>query len=1594
MKKVIKLCSLLCALIVLVAVVVTLAMSVTAATETTLTVTPEGGTTQTFNGTYQEMETKVDTLMAANPTVKTEYVITLNSNITMPKAGSFGGNENCYVTINLNGYTLTTGFTNNLWLLSQSVHFTLDGANAKGENGKIINHQTAGGLIYTQNKTENNGVVADIKNVEYTATNMSSGYSDKAQYPDQPMFHVNRGNISVTNVKMVYTGENAYEIEGNSAGKPLNQMTMRFFQIGGNVNVYIDGCELIDTNTKGIQTRGINSDSTGAVHVKNTKIVARDAIHCSKTIVVEDCDIKASHAAFDAAGKIYVTDTAIATDTGIVANNTNATLELRSSGDKNTVIYSTKALQGKYTTAVGFELLQTTTGVYKVVPNGSVGATLSAVPKTGAPSYYSGTYQEMHAQLQTLLKATSAIDADYELVLHTDAVYEAFLGLNCNNTGTVNVRIDFNGHKLSSSIDNNIYQVVGNTTGNFNFSVDGADADGKLGEYYSTGFAGALVYTRPNDNKCINVTVEITNINATHTNMSAGIGNTSPYPDQPMLNLAAGKYIHVKNYNVTFTAEDATALEGNSLGKLRTPIIQIANPAEVLIEDCVIKGTNLNNIKSKGISFNGSGKVTVKNTTITDAAYGVYCSKNTGMIEFTDCDIFGKLATFDGQGYVKVIDTICRTAKGNKIVNYPDCVYFLYGEGKTAFNRNETGNVPVIQDGYTLALENGFYVMKPDTSVEATLAVNPEKALPTFYTGSFDDMAAKLNNIQPTVRTEYILSLNKDANYNTGYGKTFNSNVYCKIDLNGHTLNASYSSNLFQIVGNYHFEIDGSDKDGNIGTVRSTGAAGSLIYPRANDGKNDYTVISIHDLNMYYTNLSSGFSDDGQWPNQQAMNIPAGTVTIENVKLTYTGEDVTAKAGANLAEMKTPLIQISGNADVTINNCDIVDNNKKGIQPIGIYHTGAKLVKVTNSTVSAFTAIKSTSTKSSMVFENCTLVGNYRVFEGNSTPTTIIDTVIDVKTYFATTGAKIHFMYGTGKNEVKTTGGNTLNGTYTTEDGYYLCAVADGKFIVSDGQGYSTVSLPNIFQSGMVFQREKDLSVFGYCATDGAKIKVTFNGKEEIATVEDGQWKATFDPMSASKGLTLKVEQLDVAVPVVLTYDNVDIGEVWLMGGQSNSQYELYKMEDAEEYIANADNFDNIRVYHATSTTAGAPLTHGSSSKWRQVTSETLKKTSDISGQVSAIAYVMATRLATELDDNVTIAILDVNYNGSGIQTWIEEGLYAENFGNDVVTMTKYNEYKNFWLENGRLPNDASEAAGYAQKPYNWLPSGNYNAMMANMLGFEIKGTIWMQGCTNYSWTNYEDYYEVLMQTFRMTFDDDTLPCFVIQLQPYGEGVNNDFRSIQYTMTDNDPYSYLVTAATGGAVFCESDFANNSGDTSLVHPARKSLTGQRLADAILYNMYGFEEYKDALAPKVTKVEANGNKLIVTFDCNVKTELGTAVEGFEIAGEDGTFVKANGTIDGNKVILVADGVTAPKTVRYGYGKFLIELQDGTLVPYDRKTKAPVYTTEYMTIYGPNGEEYTFERGTDIVIRSLFQGNLTNASGNPTPVFKLDVGYVAE
>jgi sialate O-acetylesterase len=199
-----------------------------------------------------------------------------------------------------------------------------------------------------------------------------------------------------------------------------------------------------------------------------------------------------------------------------------------------------------------------------------------------------------------------------------------------------------------------------------------------------------------------------------------------------------------------------------------------------------------------------------------------------------------------------------------------------------------------------------------------------------------------------------------------------------------------------------------------------------------------------------------------------------------------------------------------------------------------------------------------------------------------------------------------------------------------------------------------------------------------------------------------------------------------------------------------------------------------------------------------------------------------------------------------------------------------------------------------------------YNGMINPLVGFAMRGVIWYQGESNAPHAEkYHDVLGAMIKSWRDAWGEGDFPFLIVQLANYKTNGGDwpGVREAQAQMVSDVPNTGLAVTI-------------DIGESKDIHPKNKAEVGRRLALAALKVAYGQDVVFSG--PVVKSLQIDGNKAIVTFD-NAKGLMskGDKLEGFEIAGEDGKFVEANATIDGEKVIVSADSVAAPKAVRYAW-----------------------------------------------------------------------------
>jgi sialate O-acetylesterase len=125
--------------------------------------------------------------------------------------------------------------------------------------------------------------------------------------------------------------------------------------------------------------------------------------------------------------------------------------------------------------------------------------------------------------------------------------------------------------------------------------------------------------------------------------------------------------------------------------------------------------------------------------------------------------------------------------------------------------------------------------------------------------------------------------------------------------------------------------------------------------------------------------------------------------------------------------------------------------------------------------------------------------------------------------------------------------------------------------------------------------------------------------------------------------------------------DNILIGELWICSGQSNMQFGMDEVGNAEVEILKADN-PNIRLFNTGFNFSNEPIMNVSGS-WKECTPETVRK-------FSAVGYYFAKNLYDKL--NIPIGVLFTGIGASAAQAYVPRDVLVADPVLDSVYLEPY----------------------------------------------------------------------------------------------------------------------------------------------------------------------------------------------------------------------------------------------------------------------------------------------------------------------------------
>lgn len=433
----------------------------------------------------------------------------------------------------------------------------------------------------------------------------------------------------------------------------------------------------------------------------------------------------------------------------------------------------------------------------------------------------------------------------------------------------------------------------------------------------------------------------------------------------------------------------------------------------------------------------------------------------------------------------------------------------------------------------------------------------------------------------------------------------------------------------------------------------------------------------------------------------------------------------------------------------------------------------------------------------------------------------------------------------------------------------------------------------------MVLQRDRPVKVWGW-ADAGAEVVVEFAGQKKAARAgADGKWIVQLDPMPASaESRQLTARCGDTAI----TLKDVLVGEVWLLGGQSNMSYPLWVRNDGFTKD-DAEAHPEYGVIRCVSTLHG-PWADPPYNKLDWIQHEPqqelpFKRDWVVFGPdcirrhappFSAFGFFFAKNLYDQL--HVPIGLVDTSVGGTLAHYWAP----------------------------GDVQKDIPDLAESYESEF-WFPGCLYNTTIWPIRDLSFRGAFFYLGENN-AMTKplsiFEPTYRAVIASWRQTFGMPDMPLGIVQTASCGGNKSLHGPGPTNLVQESQLRVHRSTPNTGFVVTTD----EVHGD---LHIVRKQSHGQR---AIRWAMA--EVYAQSLpaghkpptwgSPVLKSSEVKDDRLILHFDTPGGEALVLKGEpaGFVVAGEDRQFHEAKAQILDKKTVAVwSDKVAKPAAARFAW-----------------------------------------------------------------------------
>ena len=540
----------------------------------------------------------------------------------------------------------------------------------------------------------------------------------------------------------------------------------------------------------------------------------------------------------------------------------------------------------------------------------------------------------------------------------------------------------------------------------------------------------------------------------------------------------------------------------------------------------------------------------------------------------------------------------------------------------------------------------------------------------------------------------------------------------------------------------------------------------------------------------------------------------------------------------------------------------------------------------------------------------------------------------------------------------------------------------------------SGLCVHNLFQSNMVVQRDKLIPIWGWTAP-GETITVSFGGNNKSVTAAaDRSWKVELPAMPASaEPRTITVQGKDGKIELT----NILVGDVWVLAGQSNMEFEIRKLEEGPLEIISA-NFDQIRLFTV-------PQQNGPEVKkafprqyqWSSFFSQHFRQgywdvcSPDTVEDMSGIGYIFGRRI--HMATRVPIGLVDVSRGGTTLMSWTPSEVLRKIDTPEVKStlaewdkkvaefdpkkdlenrIKQYNNWAARMKAEGKpIPADRKPPTDVQPGPASDMnrPGNLFAATLSTTSGLPVKGAIWHQGYNEALMPNghklYARVFPEMIKAWRAAFNDPAMPFGIITQETQDQP--QTFENFLPPMVDEG--NYIREAHYQTFLNLRKAGDRNIGYASCFdqhrawyHPQIKVPVGERIAKWALATQYG--KNIRWLPPQLQEVKTGEGKLVLKLDSWAIPFHDGPIQGFAIAGKDGRFQpataqwldknagKGDPNWDRSTIVLSSELVPEPVYFRYAWARNPLEnlkSSDLSNLPFDTQRNDTFTLADMYQIY---------------------------------------------